>query len=77
MSELTVSEAGGFWVLCRAGFRHRVTAYRVVRRSGGGFRATTRLSLSGWGEVRRVEGSLYRCDRLGALLRLGWSGPMA
>jgi hypothetical protein len=75
---LTVREAGTFWAMCREGQRHRVTAFRMVRRAPGGrpFRAYTRFALPGGTEVRRVRGEMYRADRLGILIRLGWTGPM-
>jgi hypothetical protein len=72
MDAPTVEVAGGFWAKSDDGRRHRVTARRVVRRSpcGRWFRAYTRLSLPGGGDVWRVRGWLYRGDRVGTLVRL-------
>jgi hypothetical protein len=73
MNCITVNEAGGFWAECRDGRRYRVTAYRMVHRSpcGTSYRAKTRLSLVGGGEVRWVRGRLYLSARVGTLFRIG------
>jgi hypothetical protein len=74
---LTMREAGGFWALCSQGQRHRVTAYRVVKRSlqGGVYRAYTRFALPGGSEVMRVRGEMYRADRVGLLIRVTATCP--